>query len=104
MRSKICNGCCVRWSVARAKQRCVKRAGVHVDRIASAWLVRRYVDPTAEFKFVPPRGYRPQENELRFDMFEAEFTHEGDLCTFEVLLQRLAIDAPGLIAIAEVIH
>jgi hypothetical protein len=82
----------------------VTRAGVHVDRIASAWLVRRHIDPTAEFKFVPPRGYRPQENELRFDMFEAEFTHEGDLCTFEVLLKRLAIAAPGLSAIAEVIH
>ncbi|HWZ91398.1 MAG TPA: chromate resistance protein ChrB domain-containing protein [Polyangiaceae bacterium] len=82
----------------------VTRAGVHVDRIASAWLVRRYVDSNAEFKFVPPRGYRPQENELRFDMFDAEFTHEGDLCTFEVLLKRLAIAAPGLTAIAEVIH
>ena len=82
----------------------VTRAGVHVDRIASAWLVRRHVDPKAEFKFVPPRGYRPQENELRFDMFEAEFTHEGDLCTFEVLLQRLGLTAPGLGPIAEVIH
>jgi hypothetical protein len=82
----------------------VTRVGVHVDRIASAWLVRRFIDPKAEFKFVPPRGYRPSKNDVRFDMFEAEFTHEGDLCTFEVLLQRFAIKEPGLAAIGEVIH
>ena len=62
------------------------RQGVHVDRIASAWLIRRFIDPEARFKFVPAKGYAPQPGELRFDMFEAEFTHEGDRCTFEVLL------------------
>jgi hypothetical protein len=82
----------------------VTRVGIHVDRIASAWLVRRFVDSAAEFKFVAPRGYRPEPDELRFDMFEAEFTHEGDLCTFEVLLGRLRIDEPGLPEIAEIIH
>jgi hypothetical protein len=82
----------------------VTRSGVHVDRIASAWLVRRFVDQKAVFKFVPPRGYRPTKNDVRFDMFEAEFTHEGDRCTFEVLLQRFSIKEPGLNGIAEVIH
>lgn len=82
----------------------VTRVGVHVDRIASAWLVRRCIDPKAEFKFVSPRGYRPGKNDVRFDMFEAEFTHEGDLCTFEVLLQRFSVKEPGLAAISEVIH
>lgn len=82
----------------------VTRAGVHVDRIASAWLVQRFVDPKPAFKFVSPKGYEPQPGELRFDMFEAEFTHEGDQCTFEVLLRRLRIVAPGLQAIAEIIH
>jgi hypothetical protein len=82
----------------------VTRVGVHVDRIASAWLVRRFIDSKAEFKFVAPRGYRPGKNDVRFDMFEAEFTHEGDLCTFEVLLQRFAVKEPGLAAISEVIH
>jgi len=82
----------------------VTRTGVHVDRIASAWLVRRFVDAKAQFKFVSPKGYRPQADEVRFDMFEAEFTHEGDLCTFEVLLHRLRIDEPGLREIAEIIH
>ena len=64
----------------------VTRQGVYVDRIASAWLIRRFIDPKAEFKFVPAKGYAPRPGELRFDMFEAEFTHQGDRCTFEVLL------------------
>ena len=82
----------------------VTRQGVHVDRIASAWLIRRFIDPEAVFKFVSGKGYRPAEGELRFDMFQAEFTHEGDKCTFEVLLDRVALNDPALRAIAEIIH
>lgn len=82
----------------------VTRQGVHVDRIASAWLIRRFVDPQACFKFVPGKAYEPRKGELRFDMFEAEFTHEGDNCTFEVLLARVGIEDPALKAIAEIVH
>ena len=82
----------------------VTREGVYVDRIASAWLIRRFIDPQAQFKFVSGKGYRPQEGELRFDMFEAEFTHEGDKCTFEVLLDRCGLKDAALRAIAEIIH
>jgi hypothetical protein len=82
----------------------VTRQGVHVDRIGSAWLIRRFIDPEARFKFVSGKGYRPAEGELRFDMFQAEFTHEGDKCTFEVLLDRVATKDPALRAIAEIIH
>ncbi len=82
----------------------VTRTGVHVDRIASAWLVRRFVDPKAKFKFVPAKGYAPKEGEVRFDMFEAEFTHEGERCTFEVLAERLSIRDMGVRAIGEVVH
>jgi len=82
----------------------VTRQGVYVDRIASAWLIRRFIDPEAHFKFVSGKGYRPSEGELRFDMFEAEFTHEGDKCTFEVLLDRGALKDSALRAIAEIIH
>jgi hypothetical protein len=82
----------------------VTRQGVYVDRIASAWLIRRFIDPEARFKFVAGKGYRPGEGELRFDMFEAEFTHEGDKCTFEVLLERAALKESALRAIAEIIH
>jgi hypothetical protein len=90
-------------SAALRNRTWVTRQGVYVDRIASAWLIRRFIDPEARFKFVPGKGYRPNEGELRFDMFEAEFTHEGDKCTFEVLLER-ALHDPALRAIAEIVH
>ena len=82
----------------------VTRAGIHVDRIASAWLVRRFIDQGARFKFVEGKAYRPAQGEQRFDMFEAEFTHEGDRCTFEVLLERAGLADPALQAIGEIIH
>jgi hypothetical protein len=82
----------------------VTRKGVHIDRIASAWLIRRFIDHDARFKFVPAKGYRPEPEELRFDMFDAEFTHEGDLCTFEVLLNRLGVRDRSLTPIAEMVH
>ena len=50
------------------------------------------------------RSYVPRSGELRFDMFEGEYTHEGDRCTFEVLLARAGLDDPALSAIAEIIH
>ena len=82
----------------------VTRKGIHVDRMASAWLIRRFIDKDARFKFVPGKGYRPDRGELRFDMFEAEFTHEGDRCTFEVLLQKFGLTDPALKQIAEIVH
>jgi hypothetical protein len=82
----------------------VTREGVHVDRIASAWLIRRFIDPEARFEFAPSGGGARRPGEVRFDMYEAEFTHEGDKCTFEVLLERAALDDPALQAIGEVVH
>jgi hypothetical protein len=86
------------------KRTWVTRTGVQVDRIASAWLIRRFIDPDATFKFVPAKGYAPEARELRFDMFEGEFTHRGDRCTFEVLLAESRLDDQALTAIAEIIH
>jgi len=82
----------------------VTRKGIYVDRIASAWFVRRFVDSGALFKFVPAKGYKPLSGEVRFDMFEAEFTHEGDRCTLEILIDRTGINDPALVRIAEVVH
>lgn len=82
----------------------VTREHVQIDRIASAWLIRRFVDPAARFKFVPGRSYAARAGEVRFDMFESEYTHEGDRCTFEVLLQRAGLDDPALAAIGEIVH
>jgi len=95
-----------RTVVPAAAEKCtwVTRRGIKVDRMASAWLVRRFIDPQASFRFVDPDSYAHQEGEMRFDMFEGEFTHQGDLCTFEVLLASREIDNAGLRAIAEIVH
>lgn len=82
----------------------VTREGIFVDRIASAWLIRRFIDPDARFKFVTPQGYKPNAGELRFDMVAAEYTHEGDHCTFETLLRRFGLDDAALGEIAEIVH
>lgn len=82
----------------------VTRKGIKIDRMASAWLIRRFLDSAAKFIFVDPQSYIHTGPEIRFDMFEGEFTHEGDLCTFEVLVKRYLSDNPGLCAIAEIIH
>ena len=82
----------------------VTRAGVHVDRIASAWLIRRFIDPAARFRFVRG-GEAVAAGELRFDMFEADFTHEGDLCTFEVLQRRFQLgNDKALARLGEIVH
>jgi hypothetical protein len=82
----------------------VTRRGVHVDRIACAWLIRRFIDPKAGFKFVAVKDYDAQPGELRFDMFKAEVTHEGDKCSFEVLLERIGSNDAALRAIADIVH
>jgi hypothetical protein len=82
----------------------VTRKNVHVDRIASAWLVRRFIDERPSFKFVEAKGYAPKASEVTFDMFEATFTHVGDRCTFEVLVDRFGLRESGLRALAEIVH
>jgi len=82
----------------------VTRKNIFVDRIACGWLIRRFVEETAMFKFVDSDAYSPSPGEIRFDMFDGEYTHEGDQCTFEVMIQRLDLQDRPLIALAEVIH
>jgi hypothetical protein len=82
----------------------VTRTGVMVDRIASAWLIRRFIDPEARFKFVTRRHSRPLRGELRFDMAGAEFTHGDGRCTFEVLVERFQLRDSALQPIAEIVH
>jgi len=82
----------------------VTRKGIHVDRMASAWLIRRFIDPAARFKFVSAEAYRREPGAVRFDMFEAEFTHEGNCCTFEVICDRFGLNDPALRVIAEIVH
>jgi hypothetical protein len=82
----------------------VTRADVHVDRIASAWLIRRFIDPKARFKFVPARGYTPRRGDLRFDMTGAEYTPVADDCTFQTLVKRFHLRDPALTALGEIVH
>jgi hypothetical protein len=82
----------------------VTRADVHVDRMASAWLITRFIDPAATFKFVTASGYQPSTGEVRFDMFDGEYTHGKDRCTFQTLVWRFGLAQPALEAMGEVIH
>ncbi len=83
----------------------VTREGVFIDRIASAWLIRRFIDPEARFAFVPGQDYRPTPGELRFDMVDGEFTHVSDRCTFEVLVYHFGLESDkALVAIAASVH
>jgi len=82
----------------------VTRHGVKIDRVASAWLIRRFIDANARFRFVDPLAYQHAPGELRFDMAAAEFTHRGDRCSFEVLLVEMDIADSALAAIGEIIH
>ena len=82
----------------------VTRRGVKIDRVASAWLIRRFIDAKARFRFVNPGVCQHAPGELRFDMAAAEFTHRGDRCSFEVLLEEMKLTDPALAAIGEIIH
>ncbi len=82
----------------------VSRKGVFVDRIACAWLIRRFIDPAATFRFVAGKHHVPGPGEVRFDMFEGEFTHEGDRCSFEVFLDRFFPKDRALAEIGRIVH
>ncbi len=82
----------------------VTRTGLYVDRIACAWLIKRFIDPAAAFKYVENEKYAPKSGEIRFDMSDAEFTHQGDKCSFEVLVKTFALSAVAVMDIAEIVH
>lgn len=78
----------------------VTRPHPHVDRLASVWLIRRFVDPEATIRYAE----KPGEGELSFDMRGADFGHSGELCTFETLLAAFRLDDPALRQIAAIVH
>jgi hypothetical protein len=82
----------------------VTRKNLHVDRLASAWLIKKHIDPKAQFLFVDMDHYKHKPEHLRFDVFNGEYTHVDDRCTFEVLVQTFNIRSPSIRALAEVIH
>ncbi len=82
----------------------VTKCNVYVDRMASAWFIKRFVDTDASFKFIKETRYQPKDKELRYDMQEAEYTHQEELCTFEVLVNTFCPDDRGLRQIAKLVH
>ncbi|AGW14325.1 chromate resistance protein ChrB domain-containing protein [Megalodesulfovibrio gigas] len=82
----------------------ITRAGVHVDRIASAWLIRRFIDPDAAFAFVETTTHSPASGEVTFDMQQADFSHEGERCTFETFIHRLGLHDDALARLGEMVH
>jgi hypothetical protein len=84
-------------------RRWVTRRNLHIDRLASAWLIRQFIDERPRFHFVAEGEM--VEGGIPFDMFGAEFTHQGEDCTFETLLKRFGFgDDPALGQIAEIVH
>jgi hypothetical protein len=80
------------------------RAGIHVDRTACAWLIRRFVDPAAEFVFVDDPDDVP-EDAIPFDMRGVELGHHGGNCSFEAILGRYDLDGdPALVDIGHIVH
>lgn len=82
----------------------VTRKNLYVDRLACAWLIKRFIDPEATWRFVDTRRHQPDKDEIRFDMAEGEFTHEGNRCSFEVMVNRLGLSDPALGQVAKIIH
>lgn len=83
-------------------RRWVTRPRPHIDRIASAWLIKRFIDPEAEFVFAPPAQF-PAEA-IPFDAPGVELTHHGEDCTFETLVKRARLKDRRLVRLAELVH
>lgn len=78
----------------------VTRPRPHVDRLACAWLIRRFINPAAVIRYAA----RPESGEVGFDMRDAAFGHQGNLCTFETMVAAFGLKEPGLRGIAEIVH
>ena len=82
------------------RRRWVTRRRPGVDRMASAWLIRRYIDPKAVFAFVD----KPADTDVPFDMYAGGFGHRGGLCTFEVLCDEFGLVSVPVWQIARIVH
>jgi hypothetical protein len=83
-------------------RRWVTRPRPHIDRIASAWLIKRFIDPAAQFLFAPP-GEFPKDA-IPFDAPGVELSHQGEDCTFETLIKRARLRDRRLVRLAEIVH
>lgn len=81
----------------------ITRKRPHVDRLATAWLIRRFIDPEAEF-FFQKAGDPFPSGVIPFDMVGVEFSHQGEDCTMETMLKRFGIKDPAAWEIARIVH
>src|SRR5262249_53981876 len=81
-------------------RRWVTRPAPHVDRLACAWFIRRFINRQAIIRY----SLQPEPDEVRFDMEPADFGHQGHLCSFETLRLAFGLDDDGLRALAEIVH
>ena len=82
----------------------VTRRGLHVDRLACAWVIRRFIDRGARFRFADPRKIVAAAGELTFDVPEANFGHENGECSVETLIRKAGIRDAAVRRIAEIVH
>jgi hypothetical protein len=83
-------------------RRWVTRPRPHIDRVASAWLIKRFIDADAEFVFAPPAEF--PKDAIPFDAPGVELSHQGEDCTFETLVKRARLRDRRLLRLAEVVH
>ena len=83
-------------------RRWVTRPRPHIDRLASAWLIKRFIDTEAEFVFAPPAEF--PKDAVPFDAPGVELSHHGEDCTFETLLKRARLRDRRLVRLAEIVH
>ncbi len=79
------------------------RGGVHIDRAGCAWLIRRFIDPDAQFVFVADPG-EVSTDTTPFDMRGADLSHHGADCSFETILRRYELTDPVLWRVAAIVH
>ncbi|MBF0146653.1 MAG: chromate resistance protein [Magnetococcales bacterium] len=85
----------------------ITRSHIHVDRVACPWLIRRFLDSEAKFIFVPKSRVlvmAEREQAISFDTPGAKYHHDGDLCTFSVLIREYGLTDKALLRMARVIN
>ena len=83
------------------------RSGCHVDRAACAWLIRRFIDPDAQFLYVPPAevlATAERTGAVPYDIPGVAFSHEGERCSFDAFVRRYELSDPALARISEIIR
>jgi hypothetical protein len=87
--------------------RWVTRENVHVDRVACPWLIKRFVDPNAQFLFAPPERVQEtaaKESAIPFDAQGVELGHMGDKCSFDAIIAKYNLTDSALLELAKIVR